>query len=176
MCWRSTFSALANSSLQTQAHFPEQQGLGEHWSCECVLAQAPSWARPPGTAHVGIAWLFISAGSGVTREGSGALSSSPIPPLIASSEGLGRGQARNVIFPVSLEGLAFSAWRYLRSPALLLLDSFGLFQGSCLASSKENQSLPGVCHREGSSPAVQVKLFLALAELENRLRAPELQR
>lgn len=80
---------------------------------------------------------------------------------------------------VFLEELAFSAWRCLRSPALLLLlllDSFGLFQSSCLASSEENQSLPGVHHQEGSSPAVQLKLLLALAELENRLRAPELQR
>lgn len=36
----------------------------------------------------------------------------------------------------------------LRSPALLLLllDSFGLFQSSCLASSEENQSLPGMHH------------------------------
>lgn len=45
---------------------------------------------------------------------------------------------------------------------------------SSLASSKENQSLPGVHCQEGSSPAVQLKLFLALAELQNRLRAPEL--
>lgn len=35
----------------------------------CVLAQAPSLgASPPGTTHLGIAQLFISAGSGVTRE------------------------------------------------------------------------------------------------------------
>lgn len=70
MCWRPTFSALANSSLQTQAHLAEQQALVKHWGCECVLVQAPPWAHPPGPAHLGFTWLFISAGSGVTREGS----------------------------------------------------------------------------------------------------------
>lgn len=102
----------------------------------------------------------------------------PAPSFLLSSLLL-KSQACNVFFPVFLEGFALPAWRHLRSPALLLLllDPFGLFQSSCLASSKENQSLPGMLHhQQGSSPAVQLKLFLALAELENRLRAPELQR
>lgn len=71
MCWRPTFSALANSSLHTEAHLAEQQALGKHWGCESVLVQAPPWARPPGPALLGIAWIFINSGPGVTREGSG---------------------------------------------------------------------------------------------------------